>query len=244
MLISNAQQIAAYNDNLNHFWVFDAGITEQLEHLEIQDYQVGGYYVAYIDNGSNLKVYHSGKKKVLLTGNPIKYTASDFLLTYSLYEQLNVYDAGEEKVLSTQCDGYLATDSMVAFHNRISQNLQIYYKGRIYTIEDGLIYNPLNSYSMGDNTAVWHRSSTNELKLFYQGEILILDDYADSPVFKAGRDIVAFYDQPDQTFTIFYQGEYYDVETFIPKSFEVGDECCAWIDNMGRLKFFDQGEVL
>jgi hypothetical protein len=237
------QQLAAFNDNLQKFWAFDGGTFQQLEYLEIQDYQVGGYLIAYIDNGSRLKMYRNGEIKTLLTGAPIKYTATDYLLGYSLYEQLNVYDNGQAIVLSTQCDGYEVRDSLIGWHNRIQQTIQIYYDGNIYTIEDGLIYNPLDSYRMGVNTAVYVQSSTQQLKLFYQGEIIILDDFVEDISYEAGRDIVAFIDSPDQSFNVFYKGEILSVETFKPKSYKVGDEILAYVDNLGRLKYFNNGMV-
>ena len=240
---SFSQQLAAFNDNLNKFWVFDGGSFQQLEYLEIQDYQVGGYLVAYIDNGSNLKVYRNGEVKTLLTGSPIKYTATDYLLGYSLYEQLNVYDNEKKIVLSTECDGYEIRDSLIGWHNRIKQTLQVYYDGHIYTIEDGLIYNPLDSYKMGDNTIVYVHASTQQLKLFYQGEIIILDDYAENVIYEAGRDIVAFIDRSDLSFKVFFKGETMELETFEPRSFKVGDEMLAWVDNLGHLKIFQNGEV-
>jgi hypothetical protein len=112
-ILANTQHLAAFNDNVNQFWVFEAGMFNKLEYLEIQEYQVGGTLVAYIDNGSNLKVYSYGEVEKLLTGSPIKFQATDYLLGYSMYEQLNVYDNGKTKVLSTQCDGYRVTDSLI-----------------------------------------------------------------------------------------------------------------------------------
>lgn len=241
---AQAQYLAAFNDNVRHFWAFEAGMFNQLEYLEIQEYQVGGILIAYIDNGSNLKVYSHGEVETLMTGAPIKFHATDYLLGYSMYEQLNVYDNGDKRVLSTQCDAYEVRDSLIGWHNRIAQNIQVYYDGRIYTLEDGLIYNPLQAYKMGDNTIAYIQSSTKEFKLFYQGEIIVLDQFAENMVFEAGRDIVAYMDIPDQTFKAFFKGEEYDVETFKPKSFQVGDEILGYVDNLGRLKFFDGYEVV
>ena len=62
-------------------------------------------------------------------------------------------------------------------------------------------------------------------------------------VYEAGRDIVAFLDVPDQTFKVFYRGEVTELETFTPKSFQVGDEILAYVDNLGKLKYFENGKV-
>ncbi len=240
---SQSQTLAAFNDNLHQFWVFDGGTFEKLEYLQIQNFQVGGILVAYIDNGSNLKIYSHGKTETLITGAPIKYTATDYLLGYSIYQQLNVYDNGKKQVLSTQCDGYIVQDSLIGWHNSINQTIQVYYNRKIYTIEDGLIYNPIGEFKTGDNTIAYIQRSTQQFKLFYQGRMHVLDDYAEDLVFEAGRDIVAFIDRSDQAFNVFYEGKTTELETFAPKSFKVGDERLAYVDNLGRLKYFENGKV-
>lgn len=238
-----AQYLAAFNDNLNRFWVFEAGTFQMLEHLEIQEFQVGGILVAYIDNGSNLKIYRNGNVEHLMQGDPIKFEATDYLLGYSIYEQLNVHDNGQTKVLSTECDGYIIRDSIIVWHNRIRHTLDVYYNGRITTILDGLIYNPLQEFRAGDNTLAFVHSSTKEFYLFYLGELQILDQFVQDLEFEAGRDIVAYIDIPDQAFNVFFRGEIFELETFRPKSFQVGDDFMAYVDNLGRLKLFENGEV-
>ena len=239
-----AQQLAAFNDNLNQFWAFEGGQFQKLEYLEIQDYQIGGVLIAYIDSGSNLKIYRNGRTEKLIQGEPIKYTATDYLLGYSIYEQLNVYDNGEIKVLSLEADGYVVQDSLIAWHNRIKQTIQVYYNKEIYTIEDGLIYNPVESFKLGDNTIAYIQNSTKEFKLFYKGEVIVLDQFVEDLVFEAGRDIVAYMDIPDMAFKVFYKGEEFTLESFRPKSFQVGDEFMVYTDNLGHLKYFDGGEVI
>lgn len=240
----NAQYLAAFNDNTKRFWAFEAGIFTQLEHNEIQSYQIGGILIAYMDNGSNLKVYSRGEIETLLIGDPIKYKATDYLLGYSMYEQLNVYDNGKIKVLSTEADAYLVQDSLIAWHNRINKTIDIYYEGKVYTLEDGLIYQPIESFKSGDNIIAYVHSSTEQFKIFYLGETIVLDDFVQEMVFDAGRDIVAYIDVPDMEFNVFYRGEEYLVESFKPNSFKTGDEMVAYIDNLGKLKLFDKGEVI
>jgi hypothetical protein len=240
----HAQQLAAFNDHLRHFWVFDGGIFTRLEHLEIQEFQVGGLLVAYIDNGDNLKIYRNGNVEILMSGVPIKFTATDYLLGYSLYQQLNVYDNGQKRLLSTQCGDYMVMDSLIVWYNTISQTIQIYYGGKFYTIEDGLFFDPLKTFKFSANMVLYHQSYFRQLKLFYQGEIIILEDYADNVVFEAGRDIAAFINLPDQSFKVFYRGEILELEKFSPKSFMTGNESVAYIDNLGRLKYFTEGELL
>ena len=62
-------------------------------------------------------------------------------------------------------------------------------------------------------------------------------------VYEAGRDIIAYMDIPDQAFNVFFRGEVTQLETFQPRSFQVGDEILAYVDNLGKLKYFENGEV-
>ncbi len=240
---SQSQTLAAFNDNLHRFWVFDGGSFVKLEYLQVQEFQVGGILVAYIDNGSNLKVYCHGQTETLLTGAPIKFTATDYLLGYSIYEQLNVYDNGKKQVLSTQCDGYIVQDSLIGWHNQIDQTIQVYYNGKIFTIEDGLIYNPIGEFKTGDNIIAYIQRSTQEFKIFYHGKLMVLEQFVTGMNFEAGREIIAYTDSIDRTFKVFCKGKKYDLETFTPKSFKVGDEMMVYVDNLGRLKYFENGEV-
>lgn len=242
-IVGYGQYLAAYNDNVYHFWVFEAGTFHELEFLEIQEYQVGGIVVAYIDNSSTLKVYRNGEVENLMQGSPIKFEATDYLLGYSMYEQLNVYDNGKKQVLSTSCDGYIIRDSLIGWHDRRQNTIEVYYNGKTTTILDGLIYNPLEEFKAGDNTLAFVHSSSQSLYVFYLGELQILEQYAQNVEFETGRDIVAFCDIPDQTFYTFFRGEIIELETFRPKSFQAGDELVAWVDNLGRLKLFDNGEI-
>ncbi len=240
---ASAQYLAAFNDNLHRFWAFEAGIFTQLEYIEIQNYQVGGILIAYLDNGSNLKIYGNGKTRTLMTGDPIKYQATDYLLGYSMYEQLNVFDKGKVQVLSTQADAYIIQDSLIAWRNRINKNIEVYYEGQVYSLEDGLIYQPIESFKSGDNIIAYVHSSTEQFKIFYLGETIILDDFVQEMVFEAGRDIVAYIDVPDMEFKAFYRGEDYHLEDFKPNSFKAGDEMVAYVNNLGKLKLFDKGEI-
>lgn len=242
-IVGYGQYLAAFNDNVHHFWIFEAGTFQQVEYLEIQEFQVGGILVAYIDNAGNLKVYRNGKVEQIMEGNPIKFEATDYLLGYSVYQQLNVYDNGKVKVLSTQCDDYITRDSLMAWYNQIQKTIDVYYNGQVTTIMDGLIYNPLQEFKAGDNTLAFVHTSSEAFYLFYQGHLQILDQYVQDLVFEAGRDVVAYVDKPDQSFYVFYRGETTELETFEPKSFQVGDEMVAYVDNLGKLKLFDDGQV-
>ena len=60
--------------------------------------------------------------------------------------------------------------------------------------------------------------------------------------FKVGRDIVAYINQADMKFRIFYRGEVYLAEDFPPESWQVGDDIVAYVDNNGSFRVFSEGE--
>jgi hypothetical protein len=50
-------------------------------------------------------------------------------------------------------------------------------------------------------------------------------------------------DIPKQSFNVFYRGEVTELDVFQPRSFQVGDEVMAYVDNLGKLKYFENGKV-
>ncbi|MCX6233522.1 MAG: hypothetical protein NT175_02200 [Bacteroidetes bacterium] len=239
-----AQHLAAFSDLLNRFYVFDAGNFKQLEQLRIQTYQVGGVCVAYTDNSGALKAYYNGKIYPLESASPsIKYTATDYLLGWSLFDFLKVFDGGQIKILSTACAGYVIQDSLIAFYDRVEQRIKVYYQGEIITIEDGLINFPIENFKSGDNIVAYVTAVDNKFKIFYQGQTIEIDAFGQGIQYDAGRDIVAYMDIPRSTFRVFYKGDYYDLEYFAPKSFKMGDDMMAYVDDQGNFKLFRNGNV-
>ena len=113
-----AQYLAAFNDNLDQFWVFEAGMFNKVEDSEVLDFQVGGTLVAYLDHASNFKIYQFGKVQTLIEVAQIDYTATDYLLGYSLFDTLYVYDDEKINILSTDCEAYIVMDSLIVWQTK------------------------------------------------------------------------------------------------------------------------------
>ena len=62
--------------------------------------------------------------------------------------------------------------------------------------------------------------------------------------FAAGRDVVAYINQIDNSFNVFYKGEIFKLDDFAPASYKVGDEFVAYVDAMGEFKVFYKGKIL
>ena len=54
-----AQNIAAFSDYQNKFYVFDDGNTRQLEYQPVLSYEIGDKCIGYETNGNHFKVYNN-----------------------------------------------------------------------------------------------------------------------------------------------------------------------------------------
>ena len=146
----NAQNLTAYHDYREYFYVFDNGLTKLLEYLPVQSYQIGGNAIAYIDNSYNLKVYSKGMVTKLDIVPDIKYFATDHLVAYMAAAQLYVFDNSRIKTLSNWVDYYAVGDSLIAFFDQFNQSFQVYYKGKSIVLEDALGEPPVKEFKIGE----------------------------------------------------------------------------------------------
>jgi hypothetical protein len=237
-----AQHLAAFSDIQNFFYVFDAGVIKKVENLKVQSYKVGGELLAYIDNSGALKVYDNGAVTTLEYAGPaMQYYVTDYLMGYKYFDFLKVYDRGKVITLSTAVQGYVVQDSLIGWYDRIQQTVNVYYQGRTIVLEDGLLDFPVDNIKSGDNTLAYITTYDNKFKVFYNGDTWVVDDFGGNLIYKAGRDIVAYMDIPRNIFKVFYKGEVFELEYFIPQSFETGDDMVVYVDDMGNFKIWDQG---
>ncbi len=240
----NAQHMAAYLDFRDRFFVFDHGETKEIENYKVVSFQVGGNCIGYQSYGNDLKVYYKGSVLTLEHAPPTEYTVTDYLLGYNLYSLLKVFEEGEVKTLCKNTNGYIVEDSLIAYYDEVQQVLNVYHNGEIRTIEDGLMQWPIKTYSSGDNIFAYVTKFDNKFKIYYKGEVLVVEDNVRETVFKAGRDIVGFMNMVTNAFMVFYKGKYYDLEAFAPKSFQMGDEMMAYVNDQGDFKVFENGELV
>ncbi len=239
-----SQHLAAYLDYLERFFVFDRGITTQLEQYKVNSFQVGGNCMVYVDYGDDLKVYHRGEVRTLEHTAPTEYYVTDYLVGYSFYDVLKIFEDGKHKTLSTNVDRYIVEDSLIVFYDQVQKELKVYQNGKVITIEDGLLQWPIIKFFSGDNILAYVTSFDNKFKIYYRGQVHVIDDFVRETVFKAGRDIVAYMNITTYTFVVFYKGDFYELEAFAPKSFQVGDEMMAYVDMNDQFKLFENGELI
>jgi hypothetical protein len=239
-----AQQLAAFHDNQDRFYIFDDGKTLQAEYLPVKDFSVGGRCILYTDNRNNLKMYYQGAISTLEVNPVDHYQALDYLAVYSIGGIVKIIENGKVTTITTQAIKYQAEDSLVTFYDASRQLLAAYYKNQIHMLEDGLVGRPSNFFHSADNLVAYISSRTGELKVFCHGQIQAIEPFVPAASFKTGRDIVAYVSPTEQKFKVFYQGESYVLEDFPPQSYQVGDDMLAYVDNTGSFKVFREGETL
>lgn len=241
--VCQAQYLAAFNDQQNQFWAFEAGTFSQLEDDEVMEYQVGGTLIAYLDQSSNFKIYQFGEVQTFIEVAQVEFTTTDFLLGYSLFDTLFVYDNEKITRLSSDCESYIVKDSIIIWQTRSDKELKAYYKGKTTTIAEGLYDFKFEPHMAGDNLFAFIDPSTKEFEMFYRGQLKVLDSYAEEVSFQVGCDLIAYTDDRDQSFNVFYNGEVLDLDLFLPKSFQVGDKIIAYVDDLENLNYFENGQV-
>jgi len=238
-----SQQLGAYTDYRDRFYIFNDGESTKVEDLKVQSFDIGGECVMYINSQGHLKIYEDGETIKLESGGVSKYYATDHIAAYSIFEKLKVVEDGKVITLSMRCPVYRVEDSLVVFYDKNLESLRVYYDGEIQDIESGMIGMPVDNFSSGDNLVAYISSRTKDFKIYYKGKNHTILQYVEGLSFKAGKDIVAYKNSISNTFHVYYRGETYQLEDFPPKSFKVGDEFVAYVDNMGVFKVFYKGEV-
>lgn len=238
-----AQQLAAFHDNQNRFFIFDNGRTVQAEYLAVNDFSIGGRCILYTDNRNNLKMYYGGEISTLEVNGVNRMEAMDYLSVYSIGGIVKIIENGHTTTITTNSVLYEAEDSLVTFYDAARELLAVYYKKRIHILEDGLAGKPYNRFRTGDNIVAYVSARTGELKVFYHGQTITIEPFISGGVFKTGRDIMAFVNVADQKFKVFYRGELITLEEFPPESWQMGDGLVAYVDNTGSFKLYRNGEL-
>jgi len=232
---STAQTMAVYSDYRDYFYVFDDGLSRELEYLPVRSYKVGGNTIAYLDDMGNFIVYYKGRKITMEKYEIRNYFVTRNMVIYTLESQLIVFDNGRRKTLMYYPAYYAFGDSIVAFYDKSSNYLKVYYNGEISEIEDALAGSPVKSMLVGDNI-IAYKDHADYFKIFYRNKLY--DQAYNISSFSVGRNTVAYVEEATSEFKAFYKGDTYNLETFPPRSFKVGDDMVAYIDESGSFKVF------
>ena len=236
-----SQGLSAYSDYKNYFYVFDDGVSKQLEYLPVQWYKIGGNAVVYLDNSSTLRAYYKGEKYILSEMQPTACYATDNMIVYFSATALKIFDKGNITLLSSWATDCIIGDSMVGCVDQNTHAYKIYYNGQEHYLPDLLDYNSIKSFCMGDNILAY-KNTGEYLKIYYRNQIINTEVYQPSQ-YKASANTVAFVNESTQEFSVFYKGSISVLEKQPPNSFSVGDDMVAYVDNNQNFKVFYNGET-
>ena len=239
--ISPAQNLSAYSDYKNYFYVFDNGVSKELEYLPVQWYKVGKNSIAYFDNSDNLKAYYKGDKFDLSFAAPADCHAMDDFIVYFFGKVLKIFDKGNIVLLSGWTTSYVIGDSIVGCLDEKTYTYKIYYHGNMFYLPDVLDGNSLQSFKAGDNLLAYINSE-GFLKIYYKGQVFNTEA-SQSLIYKAAANTVAFVNDATQEFNVFYKDRVSKLDNFPPRSFVVADDMVAYVDNSGSFKVFYQGNI-
>jgi hypothetical protein len=233
-----AQKVVPFVDFNDYFRTFENDNFRQLEFQPIRSYQAGDDLVAYIDTRGNLRVY-DGNERQDISNMIVSYKISDHLLAYNIGPTLNMWDAGKLQTLTYFTGDYEVTDSLIVFQDTRFNTVNVYWNKQVIQLYQttGDNYMPV---AIGDNIVAF-KDNGNFYKVFWRGEIYELGVWHNPIAFKAGCDVLCFNDPTTQTFAVFENGEFLDVEQFHMGKHKAGRGFIVYEDLNGNLNYYSNG---
>ena len=236
-----SQNTTAYSDYRSYFYIFDNGVKKEIDYQPVKSFKINRKCVAFEDHSGTLKIYFKTKIYEIFEGATGYYITKNLVLG-KLGSQIKVFDNGTITTLSINAGSFALGDSLIAFHDKMKKTFNAYYNGKIIQLEDLLITEQITNFKAGGNI-IAYLNDQNEFKIFYEGVVSKLFIVNNPLQYEVGRDIIAYNNNDDLSFNVFYKNENYKIEDFNPISFTAGNNCVAYVDNSGRFKIFKEGNI-
>jgi hypothetical protein len=238
---STAQNLSAFVNIRNEFYVFEDSFTHQIDYLPPLSYKVGGNAIAFVDNKNTFKIYQYGALTAPIKGIVTDYAVSNELVFLRTPGSMYAFENGELNLLTRFAGPYVLGDSIIGFIDFASRNLYAYHDGIIKELKQGTT-DPAGTFMAVGGNLFAYKSYDEVFCVFYHDSVY--DQQTEFPVqVKAGNNVVAFLDQYEDGLRIFYKGQTKIVEEFNPRSFQVGNDLVAYVTHEGDFKIFWQGKV-
>lgn len=229
-----SQDVAAWEDRQGRLQFYDDGFITQLEHQQINRFEVGGDFIIYHNNRNEVKYYRKGHEEVLHLRDVMnQYTFSQFLVLMEVGDRFDVINHKTKETLSLQNNTrFVYGDSIVAFVDLYGQ-FKTYYRGKIHDID------PIapETFRASDNSFAW-TDRKGWLQFYSNKETFQITDVIPNQ-YKVGRDFVMYLDDYDE-FYIWRNGESTLIDDFPPNSWKVGDSIAAYVDEDENFMVIDQ----
>ena len=218
-----------------------------------EDYKIGDSIAAFVDYGDPaFRIYYNGETKALETGvnqgGVREYKVASNLVAYvDAGNGLKVFWHGKTydmNVKNFSLSYEVATD-MVCFVDNFNNEFKMFYQGEIITLDQ----TPPKEFKSNLNSIAFIDAGGN-FNIFYKGETMFVASYAPDGYFPIGNMILFSY---KNEFKAFFKGKTYLLEkNTVLNNPAIGTvnwrpgvyrDIYAYLDNMGRLKVFDNGEL-
>jgi hypothetical protein len=143
LLLSNtalqAQDIGAFRDYRDHFFVFDRGTFTELEVLPPRAFATGGNYLAYASSNGDLKVYRNGALRTIDMNIATAPVVTDHYFGYVSAGVFRLYTGDSLITLCSSTGGFVVQDSIVGYRDVVNRMIHVHYRGRTEAVEDALL---------------------------------------------------------------------------------------------------------
>lgn len=232
-------QMAPFVDFNNYFRTFYKNAFRQLEFQPVRSFEGSDNLIAYIDFKGDFKIY-DGESTQMLSNQLVSYKLGDNLLAWNIGPTLFCLHNGKRELLTTFANRYLVSDSLIVYEDLRFNSIMVR-KGN----ENKMIYQSISEPTMpdkiGDNILVF-KDNGDFYKIFWRDSIYDFAVYTKAILFECGRDIVCFNDPINQSFTVFDNGQFLDLESVYAKKYKAGRGFVVYEDIQGNLWYYANGE--
>lgn len=245
-----SQKIVPFVDFNVFLRSYENGYFRQVEFQPITGLKSGDELAAYLDIRKNLVLY-DGKTKKNITILNAEYEVSDHLMGYKVAGALNVWDDGQIHGLTSFASQYAVRDSIIVFLDGRTRSLNIYKGGNI-TMLCYLFDNMQIPNAIGDNLLVY-KDASQTYNVYWRNknyEVGVYNQqFQDFPGtdsngnlnFSVGCDVMCFNDPYTQSFVVFENGEFIDVDPMPANKYSAARGFVVYEDINGNLWLFEDG---
>lgn len=237
-----AQDVAHFTDKLNRFWVFDAGQFYKLEHLRVSNIQLGGNYLIYEDQLSQVKEYRNGKTKILdLMPTSQYYQTAQQLMVSNTQGALKVYFENKQEIVTLTRNmpdvfSYALGDSILAFID-FDRYFKAFYKGKKQEITN----QALREYKVGDNS-IAYVTQTENLYSYYDGNSYEIDRALPNEYQIGNNGMVGYINRFNELW-VFDNQENKQLSTVLPQNWAMGNDMIVWLNEASIFKCYYKGNT-
>jgi hypothetical protein len=240
-LITFAQDVFPYIDNVGFMRSFQNGYSRQVEFLPPVDVKFSEKIIAYIDNKNDFFIY-DGKEKEMLSNMASSYQIGYHIAAWNTGPILNVWDNGKKRTLTRFGRNYVVSDSLVVFEDLMENAIRVYYRDSIYELYR-TVGQPIFPAAVGSNTVAFEGNGNVQFA-FVAGSIVEIGVINDNVRYSAGGNKIAFNDPFHQSFASAQFREIVDIESIQIRDYKAGNDLIVYRDLNDQLLCYMNNEVI